>query len=240
MTERLNRYLSRSGVASRRAADRLIATGSVLVNGERPPPGGRLVDPATDLVTVDGTEIRPPAVLTYIAANKPEGYIVSAADPGSRPTVFSLVETDARLFAVGRLDMDSRGLLLLTDDGELAHRLAHPRYEVRKEYSVVVEGTVRQAELRRLRAGVDLDDGPTQPAQVDLLDVRRGRSRLLVSITEGRNRQVRRMLEALGHRIVDLQRTAYGPIRLGRLREGGWRRLRDAEVAALRDVAGLG
>src|SRR5437588_9392071 len=103
----------------------LIATGSVLVKGERPPPGGRLVDPATDLVTVDGTEIRPPAVLTYIAANKPEGYIVSAADPGSRPTVFSLVETDARLFAVGRLDMDSRGLLLLTDDGEMAHRLAH-------------------------------------------------------------------------------------------------------------------
>lgn len=240
MSERLNRYLARSGVASRRAADALIAGGSVLVNGRRPPLEGMLVEPGTDEITVHGATVGPPHRHSYLALNKPEGYITSASDPGRRPTVFELIATSTRVFPIGRLDMDSRGLLLLTDDGELANRLAHPRYHVAKEYLALVDGVPSETDLRRLRAGVDLTDGRTAPAEAELVGSVRGRSQLRVTLREGRNRQVRQMLEALGHPVRDLQRTAFGPLRLGRLKEGDWRRLRQPEVEDLRRAAGLG
>ena len=240
MSERLNKYLARSGVASRRAADALIASGAVLVNGRRPPPDGMLIEPGTDRVEVSGRQVSPPERHSYLALNKPAGYVTTAADPGSRPTVQELVVATTRVFPVGRLDIDSRGLLLLTDDGELANRLAHPRYHVAKEYLATVDGTPGENDLRALRAGVELDDGRTAPAEVEVLGNARGRTQLRVVLHEGRNRQVRRMLEAVGHPVRDLQRTAYGPLRLGRLKEGDWRRLRQPEVEALRKAAGLG
>jgi pseudouridine synthase len=199
-----------------------------------------LIDPSKDDVKVRGQSVAPPPQRTYLALNKPEGYVTSAADPGARPTVLQLVPAAPRVFAVGRLDMDSRGLLLLTDDGELANRLAHPRHHVAKEYQALVDGVPGDGDLRRLRAGLELDDGKTTaPAEVELVGSARGRSQVRVVIREGRNRQVRRMLEAVGHPVRDLQRTAFGPLRLGRLKEGDWRRLRPPEVEALRRAAGL-
>jgi len=239
LSERLNRYLARSGVASRRAADALIASGAVLVNGRRPPPQGMLIEPGQDDVKVGGRSVVPPLRHSYLALNKPEGYVTTAADPGSRPTVLTLVPSETRVFPVGRLDMDSRGLLLLTDDGELANRLAHPRQHVPKEYLALVDGIPNEADLRRLRTGIDLEEGRTAPAEVELVSTVRGRTQLRVVIREGRNRQVRRMLDAVGHPVRDLQRTAFGPLRLGRLKEGDWRRLRPPEVASLRRAAGL-
>jgi 23S rRNA pseudouridine2605 synthase len=239
LSERLNKYLARSGVASRRAADALIASGSVLVNGRRPPPDGMLVEPGSDRVEVGGRTIEPPARHTYLALNKPAGYITTAADPGSRPTIQDLVTVATRVFPVGRLDMDTRGLLLLTDDGELANRLAHPRHKVGKEYLAMVDGVPGESDLKALRAGVQLEDGRTAPAEVELISSVRGRSQLRLVINEGRNRQVRRMLEAVGHPVRDLQRTGFGPLRLGRLKEGDWRRLRQPEVEALRKAAGF-
>lgn len=240
MSERLNRYLARCGIASRRAADGLIASGSVLVNGRRPPADGLLIDPERDRVEVSGRLVEPPRTLSYVALNKPIGYVVTASDTGSRPTVFDLVQTASRLFSVGRLDMDSRGLLLLTDDGELANRLAHPRYKVAKEYRALVDGVPGETDLRRLRDGVQLEDGMTAPAQARLAGQVRGLTQVELVIREGKNRQVRRMLETLGHPVRDLQRVGFGPIRLGRLREGDWRRLRVPEIDSLRNAAGLG
>ncbi|MDQ6692319.1 MAG: rRNA pseudouridine synthase [Candidatus Dormibacteraeota bacterium] len=239
MSERLNRYLARCGIASRRAADSLIASGAVLVNGRRSPPDGVLIDPGKDRIEIGGNLVEPPRTLSYVALNKPIGYVVTASDTGSRPTVFELVQVRSRLFSVGRLDMDSRGLLLLTDDGELANRLAHPRYKVAKEYRALVDGVPGEADLRRLREGVTLEDGLTAPATARLLGQVRGLTELELVIREGKNRQVRRMLETLGHPVRDLQRVGFGPIRLGRLREGDWRRLRVPEVESLRRAAGL-
>jgi pseudouridine synthase len=227
VAERLNRYLARSGVASRRAADALIASGAVQVNGKAPPRSGMLVEPGSDAVTVHGRPV--------------EGVLVTARDPQGRPTVFDLLDDEAsgRLFAVGRLDAATSGLLLMTDDGELANRLAHPRHKVAKEYLAVVRGTPSDRELGLLRQGVEIDGRPTQPALVELEGSAGGFSRLRLVINEGRYRQVRRMLEAVGHPVRELTRMAFGPIRLGRLRPGGWRRLRPPEVDALRRAAGL-
>jgi 23S rRNA pseudouridine2605 synthase len=239
LSERLNRYLARSGVSSRRAADTLIASGAVLVNGRKPPPEGMLIDPGQDRVEVRGEVVVPAEKHSYIALNKPEGYITTASDPGSRPTVYQLLTASGRVFPIGRLDMDSRGLLLLTDDGELANRLAHPRYHVAKEYLALVDGVPGEGDLRKLRQGVELEDGRCQPAEVEVAGSVRGRTQVRLTIREGRNRQVRRMLEAVGHPVRDLQRTAFGPLRLGRLKEGDWRRLRPPEVEALRRAAKL-
>ena len=238
--ERLNKFLARSGVASRRSADVLIASGVVLVNGRRPPLSGCLIDPERDRITVSGEDVAPPTQRSYIALNKPVGFVSTADDPGERPTVMNLVKVPERLFSIGRLDMDSHGLLILTDDGDLANRLMHPRYKVPKEYLATVEGMPSEPTLRKLRRGVKLEDGLTAPAEVALLSSRQNRTQLRLTITEGRNRQVRRMLEAVGHSVKDLQRTAYGPLRLGRLKAAGWRRLRPFEIEALREAAGLG
>jgi 23S rRNA pseudouridine2605 synthase len=201
-----------------------------------------LVEPGQDEVTVDGRPVEAARERRYFVFNKPAGVITSAGDPKGRPTVVELLPPElggAHLFAVGRLDMDTTGLLLMTDDGPLANRLAHPRYKVPKEYVAVVSGVPGERDLRRLRAGVELEDGLTQPADVDLLASRGGLTRVRIVVREGRNRQVRRMFEAVGHPVKALERTAYGSIRLSRLRPGDWRRLRPPEVASLKRAAGL-
>ena len=235
-------------MASRRAADDLIASGSVRVNGERPPATGLLIDPDSDRVTVDGRPVKPPSSHRYLMLNKPLGVITTARDESSRTTVLDVIGEEGkhghRLFPVGRLDADSTGLLLLTDDGELAYRLTHPRYKVAKEYLVVVIGMPTAKDLDALRSGVKLDDGATAPAEIDVVGATTGdrdsrRAELRVVIREGRHRQVRRMVQAVGHKVQTLRRTGFGPLRLGRLKTGGWRVLSSGEVAALRRAAGL-
>jgi 23S rRNA pseudouridine2605 synthase len=223
---RLNAYLARAGVASRRKADELIKAGRVQVNGE---PGqlNTFVERG-DLVEVDGDEVRPQR-LAYVLLHKPAGVVTTASDPQGRPTVVELVDLGVRVVPVGRLDVETTGALLLTNDGELAHRLAHPKYEVEKVYEAEVEGEPSEATLHRLAEGVALDDGVTAPGEVRRL----GRSRIELSIHEGRNRQVRRMLEAVGHPVLRLHRSRYAGLALGNLPPGEWRELRDDEAAAL-------
>jgi pseudouridine synthase len=229
-------------VASRRAADELIASGVVRVNGTVAATG-TVIDPDQDAVTVGGKAVRPPATPRYLMLNKPLGVITTARDESARRTVLDVIGDEGkhghRLFPVGRLDADSTGLLLLTDDGDLAYRLTHPRFKVAKEYEVVVAGLPASRELKALREGVELDDGVTAPAEVEVLRSTRGshdsgRAELRVVIREGRHRQVRRMVQAVGHKVLALRRTGYGPLRLGRLKPSGWRLLSEGEVNALR------
>ena len=224
---RLNAYLARAGIASRRKSDELIKAGRVTVNGE---PGqlNTFVE-ATDRVEVDGREVAPQQ-LAYVLLHKPAGVVTTASDPQGRPTVVGLVEHESRVVPIGRLDADTTGVLLLTNDGELAHRLAHPKYEVEKVYEADVEGKPDDETLRRLGEGVELEDGPTAPARVR----RMGPSRVEVAIHEGRNRQVKRMLEAVGHPVTRLHRSRYAGLTAEGLAPGEWRELSASEVTALR------
>jgi 23S rRNA pseudouridine2605 synthase len=231
---RLAKFLAHSGVASRRAAEGLIAEGRVTLAGEV------VLDPARDVdgsrpVAVDGEAVAPPAERAVYAVNKPAGVVSTARDTHGRPTVVELVPGERRLYPVGRLDAETTGLILLTDDGELANRLMHPRYGVPRTYRArVAGGPVPARALHALRQGVELDDGRTGPAQV-----RQPRPGVLeLTIREGRKRQVRRMCEAVGHPVTALERIAFGPLRLGGLEPGAHRRLTDAEVEALRAASG--
>jgi pseudouridine synthase len=232
---RLNAFLARAGVASRRRADELIREGRVQVNGE---PGElNTVVGAHDVVEVDGRHVeRQP--LVYVLLNKPTGVVTTASDPQGRQTVVDLVDHEVRVVPVGRLDVDTSGAILLTNDGPLAHRLAHPRYGVPKVYDADVEGSPSPAEIEALRKGVLLEDGKTAPAGVRI--IRRGSrvSRLEITLHEGRNRQVRRMCEAVGLPVQSLHRRRYAGLRLVGLGPGQWRELTRDEVAALREVAG--
>jgi 23S rRNA pseudouridine2605 synthase len=230
---RLAKLLARAGVASRRAAEGIVAAGRVTVDGEV------VRDPARDVaqgqpVAVDGVAVAAGAERVVFAVHKPPGVVSTARDTHGRPTVVSLVPAAAgRLYPVGRLDADTTGLILLTDDGELAHRLTHPRFGVPKTYVARVSGgPVGEAALRALREGVELDDGRTAPAQVR----RVGRDELELTLHEGRKRQVRRMCEAVGHPVRALRRVAFGPLELGDLPEGGHRRLGPAELRRLREA----
>jgi 23S rRNA pseudouridine2605 synthase len=220
----------------------------VRVNGERPPTSGRLIDPDRDRVTVDGRPVKPITRHRYLMLNKPLGVITTARDESSRTTVLDVIGDEGkaghRLFPVGRLDADSTGLLLLTDDGDLAFRLTHPRYKVLKEYIAFVVGSPNAVDLATLRSGVKLDDGVTAPADVEVLRITAGSrdsglAELRVVIREGRHRQVRRMLHAVGHKVQSLNRVGFGPLKLGRLKAGGWRVLGEPEVAALRRAVGM-
>jgi 23S rRNA pseudouridine2605 synthase len=229
---RLNAYLARSGVSSRRGADELIKAGRVTVNGA---PGqlNTFVE-ATDSVQVDGREVGKQA-LRHVLLNKPRGTITTARDPQGRPTVVDLVGGGVRVVPVGRLDRDTTGVLLLTNDGRLAHRLAHPRYGVEKTYVADVVGEPGDDAIRALAEGVELDDGRTAPATVRRL----GPARLELVLHEGRNRQARRMLEAVGHPVAKLRRSRYAGLDAGRLRPGQWRELSRDEVRGLRRLVGL-
>ena len=235
--ERLQRYLARSGVASRRACEQLIVEGRVRVNGSPVRELGTSVDADHDRVEVDRRAVRPATVRTYVALNKPSGVVSTASDPQGRPTVVDLVEQSSRIYPVGRLDTDSEGLLLLTDDGDLAMRLTHPRYGVDKEYRILVRGQVDAATLATLSKGVVLDGRPTAPARFEVAEREAAGTWLRVTIHEGRNRQIRRMAEAVGLEVVRLVRVRIGPLRLGRLSSGAWRSLTAAEVDALRKEA---
>ena len=224
---RLNAYLARAGVASRRAADDLIKTGRVRVNGA---PGELNTDVGSgDVVEVDGERVRPQK-LAYVLLNKPAGVVTTARDPQGRPTVVGLVGHAARVVPVGRLDADTTGALLLTNDGPLAHRLAHPRYEIEKVYVADVEGKPGAESLRRLAEGLELEDGRTAPARARLL----GPSRVELAIHEGRKHQVKRMCEAVGHPVVHLHRGGYADLGVEGLQPGEWRELSQEEVEALR------
>lgn len=225
---RLAKYLAHGGVASRRGAEKLIAARRVTVGGRVANDPARDVGPGDD-VRVDG---RPVAAETreVWAVNKPAGVVSTAREPGRRTAVVELVQSEARLYPVGRLDADSTGLLLLSNDGELANRLTHPRYEVPKVYRVLLRRPPSERDLRRLAGGVELEDGPTAPAEVRRL----GEREVEIVLREGRNRQVRRMAEAVGNEVVALRRVRFGPVELGDLAEGEARRLSEEEVAALR------
>ncbi|MBI2704329.1 MAG: rRNA pseudouridine synthase [Actinobacteria bacterium] len=226
--ERLQKVLARAGLGGRRHCDALVAGGHVKVNGTVARPGHR-VDLDHDTVEVDGVRIGVQPGLVYYLLNKPAGVVTTADDPQGRPTVVELVPTEPRVFPVGRLDYDTEGLLIVTNDGELAHRLTHPSFGIDKEYLATVEGAPGRQALRRLREGVELDDGTTAPAQVSQV----APGLLRITIHEGRNRQVRRMCEAVGFPVARLVRHRIGPLTDRKLRPGEWRPLTIDEVRTL-------
>ena len=233
--ERLQKVLAAAGIGSRRHCEELIADGRVAVNGETAVLGRR-VDPSTDRVTVDGVAVATAPGLVYYLLNKPAGVVSTASDPHGRPTVVDLVPAEPRVYPVGRLDAATEGLLLLTNDGDLAYRLTHPSFGVEKEYLAAVEGTPRPGAVRALREGVELEDGRTAPARVAQVEP----DVLRITIHEGRNRQIRRMAEAVGHPVRRLVRTRVGPLRTGSLQPGEWRPLTTGEVRALERAAAAG
>ena len=229
---RLNAYLARAGVASRRRADELIRSGRVRVSGA---PGElNTVVGRHDVVEVDGAQVRLQR-LAHLLLHKPPGVVTTARDPQGRRTVVDLVPADPRVVPVGRLDADTTGALVFTNDGDLAHRLAHPRYGVPKVYEVDVEGSPSRGALERLEGGVELEDGPTAPAGVRRL----GKNRIELTLHEGRKHQVKRMCEAVGHPVLHLHRSRYAALDLGGLEPGEWRALTASEVATLRRLVGL-
>jgi 23S rRNA pseudouridine2605 synthase len=228
---RIAKYLAHAGVASRRASEEIISAGRVTVDGEV------VLNLATAIedgqqVTVDGKPIALEATTEVWALNKPIGVVSTASDTHGRKTVIELVKSDRRLYPVGRLDSDTTGLILLTNDGELANVLTHPRFEVPKVYVARVHGRPTIGELRQLREGVNLDDGRTSPAKVRAIEP----DLLEITIHEGRKRQIKRMCDAVGHRVLELKRVSFGPLRLGDMREGAVRKLDPAEVQRLRDA----
>ncbi len=235
MAMRLQKYLAQCGVASRRHAEEMIADGQVTVNGVTITRMGTQVEDG-DRVCVNGIPVHPEEKKEYIVYHKPAGEVTTVSDPEGRATVLDRFrDFPVRLFPVGRLDYDSEGLLLLTNDGELADKMMHPSHEVNKAYLALVDGVVSMDEVRRLRSGVELDGRLTSPASVRVMKLEENRTHLLVTIHEGRNRQVRRMLDAVGHQVLALRRVQFGPLVLGSMKRGEWRRLTDEEVRALRE-----
>lgn len=239
--ERLARFLAHAGVASRRHAEALIAAGRVQVNSQTVTAQGTRIDPATDTITVDGKPVTTASRLVYIMLHKPVGYITTASDPQGRSTVLALLPEELRtlrVYPVGRLDIDTSGLLLLTNDGEFAQRIAHPRYAQEKLYHALVQGNPSNETIEQLRRGVEFkeDDGRlhrSAPAKVQRLRRAGNDSWLSLAIHEGRKRQVRRMLASVGHPVLELHRVSIGPVSLGDLPVGKWRYLTDEEVAPL-------
>jgi 23S rRNA pseudouridine2605 synthase len=242
---RLQKVLSQAGIGSRRACEALIGEGRVEVNAEVVTEQGRRVDPDRDVIRVDGARIPPPRRHLYLALNKPRGVVVTMEDPEGRRTIADVLAEGAkrslkkeRLFHVGRLDTDTEGLLILTNDGEFAHRLAHPSYQVPKTYIVEVSGAMSPQTLRRLRGGVTLDDGPVRPTSAKIVSSVGEKTLLKITLLEGRNRIVRRTMEAVGHPVRRLSRIGIGPVRLGNLKVGEYRELTREELGGLLDLTG--
>jgi 23S rRNA pseudouridine2605 synthase len=237
---RLQKVLAAAGIASRRASEVLISEGRVEVNSEVVLEQGRRVDPEHDVIRVDGSRIPPPRRHRYLALNKPRGVVATMNDPEGRRTVADLIaqHSSERLFHVGRLDTDTEGLLILTNDGDLAHRLAHPSFQVPKTYIAEVNGAVGEQTLSRLRRGISLEDGPVQPTSVKIVSTAGDKTLLKITIQEGRNRIVRRTMEAVGHPVRRLSRIGIGPVRLGNLKVGEYRDLTREELGGLLDLTG--
>jgi 23S rRNA pseudouridine2605 synthase len=240
---RLQKVLAQAGIGSRRACEAMIGEGRVEVNSEVVTEQGRRVDPERDVIRVDGARIPPPRRHLYLALNKPRGVVVTMDDPEGRRTVADVLAEGAsrslkkeRLFHVGRLDTDSEGLLILTNDGDFAHKLAHPSYQVPKTYIVEVTGVVSPQTLRRLRRGITLEDGPVRPTSVKIVSSAGEKSLLKITLQEGRNRIVRRTMEAVGHPVRRLSRIGIGPVRLGNLQAGEYRELTAEELGGLLDL----
>jgi 23S rRNA pseudouridine2605 synthase len=234
---RLQKVLAQAGIASRRRCEQLMAEGHVEVNGEIVTQMGARVDPATDVIRVDGRRLPPRSDHVYLLLNKPRGVVTSMADERGRPDLRTLLaDRPERLFHVGRLDTDTSGLLIVTNDGDLAHRLAHPSFEITKTYVALVEGDVPGTLAARLRDGIELDDGPAQVDRFRVIDRSRGRSMVELDVHIGRNRIVRRILDHVGHPVVELTRTAFGPLRLGDLAVGTTRELSRDDLGALFDT----
>ncbi|QNO16737.1 rRNA pseudouridine synthase [Alkalicella caledoniensis] len=227
--ERLQKFMASAGVASRRKSEELILEGKVKVNGQLVTELGFKVS-QSDLVEVEGKEIYKPKGHVYYLLNKPTGYVTTVSDPQGRKTVMELVPKDHRVFPVGRLDIMTEGLLILTDDGELAYKLTHPKHMVEKEYHVKVNGIVAQEHITNLREGIMLDDGKTSPAKVEILNIQGGEATLSLIIHEGKNRQVRRMMEAVGRKVITLRRVKYGNLTLEGVQLGKYRNLTEEEV----------
>ncbi len=234
---RINRYLAGCGVASRRAAEGLVLKGRITVNGVVVTSLATQIDEGKDQVALDGQPIAPQAEKIYVLLNKPKGYITTASDERGRRTVLELVPLPQRLFPVGRLDYNTTGALLLTNDGELAFRLMHPRYKVPKRYHARLEEAFNPDHFARLTGGLFLEDGPTQPCVARFYSP--SRNEVEIELKEGRQQQVRRMFAALGYRVKELKRVRFGPIPLGRLERGDWRELDAQEIHALRKMVGL-
>lgn len=234
---RLQKVLAAAGVASRRASEQLIEESRVEVNGRIVHTQGMRVDPDTDVIRVDGQRIPPPRRHVYLVLNKPRGVVSTMDDPEGRRTIAEfLTRRKERLFHVGRLDYDTEGLLILTNDGEFAHRLAHPSYQVPKTYVAEVAGAVNRPTLNKLRQPLELDDGPVRAEKVRLLSATAERSMVSITLHEGRNRIVRRMFDAVGHPVRRLSRTAIGPVRLGQLKPGELREIDRDELGKLLDL----
>ncbi|MBW2028931.1 MAG: rRNA pseudouridine synthase [Deltaproteobacteria bacterium] len=237
---RINRILSLAGVCSRRKADEWILEGRVKVNDSVLTRPGARAFWGVDSIKVDDREVPHPSGRVYLMLNKPFGYISSLNDPRGRPLAMHLLrDIKKRVYPVGRLDFDSLGLLLFTDDGELSHRLMHPRYHIPKTYKITIRGLISGNTLETLRKGLDLEDGFTGPAKVTLLERRHDRSVIRMTITAGRNRLIRRMLHRVGHDVMHLVRVGFGPLELGYLKIGHYRHLDDWEVRSLEKMAGL-
>ncbi|MCL2492273.1 MAG: rRNA pseudouridine synthase [Coriobacteriia bacterium] len=236
---RLQRFIARAGVASRRGSENLMTSGRVTVNGEVVTELGSKVSPEIDEVAVDGIVVTLNDESVYLILNKPKGYVSTMNDPHARHTVAELVPTEEYpgLFPVGRLDADTTGLMLFTTDGDLSHRVLHPKYQVYKQYRAQVERALRDAELQWLRDGVMLEDGLTAPALVERIETRRSGEKvtdvLTVSIREGRKRQIRRMFDTIGHPVIELERISLGTVELGDLQQSAWRMLSDDEKESL-------
>jgi len=240
LTQRINQILSLAGVTSRRNADELLKRGRVSVNDRVIREPGTQAIWGTDSIKVDGHEIRGPSERIYLMLNKPAGYISSLRDPVGRPVVTDLLTgIKQRVYPVGRLDFDTLGLLLFTNDGDWAHRLSHPRFRVPRTYKVTLEGTVSEEALEILRKGIQLEDGFSGPAKVTLLQQDGGRSILRMTITSGKNRIVKRMAEAVGLRVIHLVRTGFGLLALGHLKVGKFRNLEPDEVESMKKLVGL-
>jgi 23S rRNA pseudouridine2605 synthase len=230
--QRLQKVLARAGVGSRRTVEEWISAGRIRVNGSTARLGQR-IDPASDVVELDGSRVPLGAELVHYLLNKPPGVVTSAADPEGRRTVLDIVDIPVRVWPVGRLDIDTEGALLLTNDGELTFRLTHPSYEVPKTYLADVAGALGARAVKELSRGVPLEDGMTKPAEATLIERSTGGSLVRLTITEGRNHQVKRMFDAVGHPVTRLVRIGVGPVSLGRLKPGTVRRLSMADVRAL-------
>ena len=232
---RLQKFIAECGIASRRSAEKMIESGRVYVNGELVDYMGCVIDPDCDVVEMDGRVIKQESKKYYIMLNKPKNYVTTVSDDLGRPTVMQLVsDINARIYPVGRLDFDTTGLLIMTNDGEFANILTHPRHVVNKAYIARIDKPLDEAQLQRLRSGIELDGNMTAPAKAENIKHPQKGYEVKITIHEGKNRQVRRMLDAVGANVMSLKRIAVGSLTLGNLPEGKWRRLSDAEINKLR------